>query len=437
MATYFAVPANYAGSPQGSTVGGQITFTPNANGVALESSPPLGWVWAPTVGTLLNGNLQTSLVNSAPVYLLAQTSDLNLGGTLQYTASFEVTIGGTNIAVLGFVFDAQVPRTTSDAAMTSTSTTLTSATASFTSADVGAVVTVAGAIASGVAGVVTTIVSVTNSTTAVLSTAATATVSGAALTVCQALDLITVTPAAPASAVAALGASLFGAQLVSAANSAAVLSLLGLGPDVAEYSTLSAFPGTGVVNQIYYTQDTHEFYIWNGSSYQVTSGGASVPSAGMVKSNGTALVDATASDFVAPLTAQTANITASTTPTISQINVYDATSGALTPTLPPLSGTSVGAQMFLQKYSGDVSVNTVTFTTAGSDSFDNGSTTRTLKLSGEFEILQVISVSGTKKYKVVTDGKTLGSLDSRYQGFDSTVLTTATGRAIAFAIALG
>jgi hypothetical protein len=267
MATYFAVPANYAGSPQGSTVGGQITFTPNANGVALDiaPSPPMGWVWGPTVGTLLNGNLQTSLVNEAPIYLLAQTTDLNLGGTLQYTASFQVTIGGTNIAVPAFTFNAQVPRTTSDAAMTNTGTTLTSATAAFTSADVGAVVTVAGALTG-----IVTIVSVTNSTTVVLSTAATATVSGAALTVCQPLDLISVTPAAPAAAVLALSPTMFGTELVTAANSAAAVALLGLGPDVIEVSTFSALPGTGVANQIYYTQDTHDFYIWNGSAYQIT-----------------------------------------------------------------------------------------------------------------------------------------------------------------------
>lgn len=303
MATYFAVPSDYAALAFGQTVNGVVLFTPNVNGVALDTSasPPLGWVPTPTVGAIVNGNLQTSIASSSPVYLQAQTSDLNLSGTLQYATSFQVTVGGVNVPVLGFLFNAQVPRTTSDAGITINTTTLTSATADFTSADVGAVVTVAGAIASGTSGTITTIVSVTNSTTAVLSSEATATVSGAALTVCQEIDLITVTPATSTVAFGDVSPTTFGTELVTAANSAAAVALLGLGPDVAEYSTFSALPGTGVVNQIYYTQDTHEFYIWNGSAYQLTSGGATVPSAGMVKSNGSALVDATAgTDYVAP-----------------------------------------------------------------------------------------------------------------------------------------
>lgn len=127
-----------------------------------------------------------------------------------------------------------------------------------------------------------------------------------------------------------------------------------------------------------------------------------------------------------PLSAQTANITASTAPSIGQINVYDATSGNLTPSLPALSGLNVSATMIVQKYSGDASANTVTLTCAGSDTFDNATTTRTLKLSGEFEELQVISVSGTKHWKVISDGKTLASLDARYVSLSTPVLTDPT-----------
>jgi hypothetical protein len=68
----------------------------------------------------------------------------------------------------------------------------------------------------------------------------------------------------------------------------------------------------------------------------------------------------------------------------------------------------------LQKFTGDVTTHTVTFTCAGSDTFDNASTTRTLHLSGEFEELQVTSVAGIRYWKVVSDGKTLASLDARY-----------------------
>jgi hypothetical protein len=226
MTTCFALPANYAALSEGQTVGGSITFTPNVDGMALDTTavPPLGFVNVPTVGVIVNGNLQTSLVNTAPIYLFAQTSDLNLGGTLQYTASFQVTVGNQNVALPGFVFNAQVPRTTSDGAITINTTTLTSATANFTSADEGAVVTVAGALTG-----IVTIVSVTNSTTVVLSAQATATVSGAALSICQALDLITVTPAASVAAMAALSPTTFGTELVQLPNSAALISLLGLG----------------------------------------------------------------------------------------------------------------------------------------------------------------------------------------------------------------
>lgn len=231
MPTYFPVLANYEAFPQGSTVNGSIEFHPNMpiGSVALVTgaSPPFGDIAAPTVGAIVNGNLQTSPISNAPLLLPAQTSDLNLSGTLQYAACFQVTVGTQPIPVARFIFNAQVPRTTTaDGAMTNASTTLTSATAAFGAPDVGAVVTVAGAFP---AGTIVTIVSVTNSTTVVLSTAATATVSGAALSVCQALDLITVTPASSTLAFGSVSPTTFGTQLVQLANGAALISLLGLG----------------------------------------------------------------------------------------------------------------------------------------------------------------------------------------------------------------
>ena len=201
MSTYFPVVANYAGWPQGSTVNGPALFTPNlvigGSAIVTAETPPLDIISETTQGYVANGTLQMSPTVASPVYLRAQTSDLNLTGTLQYTASFQLQIGTQPVPVPGFIFDAQTPRTVTDAAMTNTSTTLTSATAAFTSNDVGAVVTVAGAIPDATSsGTVTTIVSVTNSTTVVLSQEATATVSGAAASICQALNLIEVTPAA-------------------------------------------------------------------------------------------------------------------------------------------------------------------------------------------------------------------------------------------------
>lgn len=234
--TYFPVIANYISFAQGSTVNGQVTFTPNLNvgQVALITgvTPPLGDISAPTLASITNGNLQTSPVASAPIYLPANTSDLNLSNPLQYATEFQVNIGGQNAPVPGFVFNAQTPRTVSDAHTVINTTTLTSATAAFTSNDVGAVVTVAGALPAGIV----TIASVTNSTTAVLSTQATATVTGAALSVCQALDLITVTPAAANSVSGLLSVSSgeisdstpIGRQLLTAASGAAALTDLGV-----------------------------------------------------------------------------------------------------------------------------------------------------------------------------------------------------------------
>jgi hypothetical protein len=231
MTTYFPITASdWPGFPESSTLNSNVTFMPNVPVGTVVVAGADGYVSAPTQAQIVAGVLQS-------VSLLAQTEDLNITGTLQYTATFwESEVDGQTVTLAPVIFNASTDTTPVDL-LTATPVAATT---------------------------------------------------------------VTVLPTVPIGNVTGFGT--FGLELAESTNQAAALALLGLGADVIEASTLSAFPGTGVVNQLYYTQDTHEFYIWTGSAYQAAGGGgASVPSAGMVKSNGTALVDATAgTDFVAP-----------------------------------------------------------------------------------------------------------------------------------------
>jgi hypothetical protein len=100
--------------------------------------------------------------------------------------------------------------------------------------------------------------------------------------------------------------------------------------------------------------------------------------------------------------AGTALLTTASTPTIGKFNRYNATSSSLSPTLPALSGLSVGARLAVQKYTLDVSSNTVTLTCAGSDKFDDGTTTSmTLSITGAQYEFQVVTISSIKRWKLV------------------------------------
>lgn len=93
------------------------------------------------------------------------------------------------------------------------------------------------------------------------------------------------------------------------------------------------------------------------------------------------------------------------------VNRYDASAGPLAVNLPALSGLNVSARVMLQKYKLDASANTVTFSRAGSDQFDDGSTALTLTGSGESRTLQVVSISGVKRWKVM-ESMTTGTVVS-------------------------
>lgn len=131
--------------------------------------------------------------------------------------------------------------------------------------------------------------------------------------------------------------------------------------------------------------------------------------------------------LVTPLRGAAA-VTTSAAPVLGQLNVYNATSAALTPALPALSGLNVGAVAAVQKSTADSSANTVTVSTASGDFFDDGSSTTTvLRVSGELRHLQVVTVGSTKYWKVIAGYTPLTSFDSRYLAVGVRTTATAAG----------
>lgn len=119
-------------------------------------------------------------------------------------------------------------------------------------------------------------------------------------------------------------------------------------------------------------------------------------------------------DVLTPLKAAAA-ITTNTAPTPGQITRYNASAGALAVTLPALSGLANGAIYPVQKDTLDTSANTVTFTCAGADTFDDAATTLTLRLSGSVRTLAVVTIGATKYWKSLPSGHDpLTSLDNRF-----------------------
>lgn len=105
-------------------------------------------------------------------------------------------------------------------------------------------------------------------------------------------------------------------------------------------------------------------------------------------------------------------LSASTTPEMGYANIYDASTAALTPTLPPLSTLSIGAHTLLEK--GDASAYSVTFTCYGTDTFIGGGTTEVLQLPGQVKELEVVTSGGSRHWKVVGGHTSLEQLDLRF-----------------------
>jgi hypothetical protein len=90
-------------------------------------------------------------------------------------------------------------------------------------------------------------------------------------------------------------------------------------------------------------------------------------------------------------------ITNTSAPTLGKFNRYDPTGGTLTVTLPALAALRVGASMGIQHVG---SINTVSMTRAGSDLFDDGSTSFTLTVGQAF-FLQVVELTAIKYWKII------------------------------------
>lgn len=96
-------------------------------------------------------------------------------------------------------------------------------------------------------------------------------------------------------------------------------------------------------------------------------------------------------------------ITNNTPPSMGAVNLYNASTGFISTTLPSLAAQNVGATADLEKIASDTTYNVVVFTPSGIDTFADGSTNLTLVRPGDKRTVQVISINGNKFWQV-TEG---------------------------------
>ena len=119
-------------------------------------------------------------------------------------------------------------------------------------------------------------------------------------------------------------------------------------------------------------------------------------------------------------------ITTTTAPSLGSINSYNASAGAISVTLPALAGSNAGAFCIVEKNVADTTVNAVTFTANSGDTFDDATTSVALTHSGEKRTLQIISIGGTKYWKITSVSRGTASLQSGTAGFNSSAQSQVT-----------
>lgn len=121
-----------------------------------------------------------------------------------------------------------------------------------------------------------------------------------------------------------------------------------------------------------------------------------------------------------------ATLSTSVAPTLGNINSYNASSGALAITLPPLNALNVGASCLVEKNIADGTLNAVTFTANTGDTFADLSTVLVIAQPGEQRTLQVEAIAGIKYWKVTNASLPRVGLAANVSEFSLTNSTTAT-----------
>jgi hypothetical protein len=139
-------------------------------------------------------------------------------------------------------------------------------------------------------------------------------------------------------------------------------------------------------------------------------------------------IDGTSGRPFAQVADGAAPVTTGVAPTRGRITRYNCTPGGanLNVALPALSTLVDGDTFPVEKYRGDASAFTITFTAAGTDRFDDGTTsTAVLKVPGQISHLQAFSIGGALYWKTVYSHVPLSSEDARYLGIAATAAAAA------------
>lgn len=215
----------------------------------------------------------------------------------------------------------------------------------------------------------------------------------------------------------------------------------GTGDEYHEYSTVSAFPGTGVVDRIYLAVDTRKLYRWSvsASAYQQIADKASV---GLGNADNTSdankpvsTAQQAALDLKAPLASPTftgtvAGITKAMVGLGSADNTADSAKPVSTAQTTAIAAAQSAAQSFATSADSAVTTAANSYAAAAAAAAQSGA--QSFATSADSAVLSSANATAASG-----DSATLSSANATAATGDNTTLATATGRAIAFSIALG